>query len=119
MKQRLWVLVGVGAVAAIAVYFAVDPAGSVWFPKCPLLLATGLECPGCGSQRAVHALLHGDLRGAIESNVLFVVAIPYLLGTLWRPKSDRGKRVRQFFYGAPALWTVLGLVLFFFVVRNV
>lgn len=108
-----------GLLLVAGVYFVFDPLLSVWFPKCPFLLATGLECPGCGSQRAIHALLHGDIWGAIQANALFVVAIPYVLGALWRPRSERGEKVRRFFYGATALWTVFGVILFYFLLRNV
>lgn len=61
------------------VYFKFNPAHSPFFPKCPFLMATGLKCPGCGSQRTLHALLHGDLRSAFAHNTLLVVSIPYLL----------------------------------------
>ena len=50
-------------VAAVAVYFALDPARHP-FPRCMFLTLTGWQCPGCGSQRALHALLHGDIASA-------------------------------------------------------
>ena len=36
------------------------------YPTCPFLAITGWYCPGCGSLRAVHDLLHGDLAGAVR-----------------------------------------------------
>ena len=65
--------------AAIFLYSAFDPADSVFWPKCPFYLLTGLECPGCGSQRAIHSLLNGDPVSAMHYNLLLVLAIPYLL----------------------------------------
>jgi hypothetical protein len=47
-------------------------------PPCPVFALTGLFCPGCGSTRAMHALLHGDLPRAFAMNPLMVVAIPLL-----------------------------------------
>lgn len=40
---------------------------------------TGWDCPGCGSQRAIHALLHGDLAGAFGANALLVVLAPFIV----------------------------------------
>lgn len=48
-------------------------------PKCLFRLATGWSCPGCGSQRALHALLHGNLREALEMNLLLPAGITYLI----------------------------------------
>ncbi|MDF1823188.1 MAG: DUF2752 domain-containing protein [Verrucomicrobiales bacterium] len=57
-----------------------------WLPRCTLHHLTGLHCPGCGNTRATQALLRGDLYGAIQQNVAFVIALPFLLfgaGRLW------------------------------------
>lgn len=66
-------------IALGAIYFIFDPSASVFFPKCPVRLLTGYPCPGCGSQRAIHAILHGDIKGAAEYNVLAVIFVPILL----------------------------------------
>lgn len=39
---------------------------------------TGLPCAGCGSQRAIHALLDLDLAEAIRYNFLLVAILPFL-----------------------------------------
>ena len=41
-----------------AVYSVFDPLKSSFFPSCPFKSVTGLDCPGCGSQRAIYELLH-------------------------------------------------------------
>ena len=43
--------------------------------SCPLKSATGIDCPGCGLQRAVIKLLEGDLEGSIQ---MHPAAIPML-----------------------------------------
>jgi hypothetical protein len=43
---------------------------------CPFKYLTGIDCPGCGFQRSVLALIQGQLR---ESFVLYPPAIPLLL----------------------------------------
>lgn len=42
-------------------------------------MLTGLPCAGCGSQRAIHALLHLDLSGALRYNFMAVVFIPVII----------------------------------------
>jgi Protein of unknown function (DUF2752) len=54
---------------------AVDPNVPGRYPRCPFLSLTGLPCPGCGSLRALHDLVHGDLPSALGHNALFVVAL--------------------------------------------
>jgi hypothetical protein len=60
--------------AGLGVVFCNDPSTAKFFPSCFFHSLTGLYCPGCGSTRALHALLHGDLVAAIRFNPLFVVA---------------------------------------------
>lgn len=89
-------------------------------------MLTGLECPGCGAQRAIHSLLNGDFVSALHFNVLTVIAIPYLLLyalLLAAEKIFPGSRsfcrkpVMAFYHG-PALWVILGIVLAFWLFRN-
>jgi len=60
-------------------YFLVNPSGVDYLPKCPLYATTGIYCPGCGSQRATHDLLHLNIRGVIHNNTLYFAAL-LLLG---------------------------------------
>ena len=69
-----------GGVVAAVMYGLLDPARHALFPKCPFLMLTGgLRCPGCGSQRAVHALLHLEFKEAFLYNPLVIISIPFLL----------------------------------------
>lgn len=43
------------------------------------MLTGGLRCPGCGSQRAIHALLHLQFKDAFMFNPLVVISIPFLV----------------------------------------
>lgn len=67
------------ATAVAALYFTVDPAGSVFMPKCPVKTFTGFDCPGCGSQRMLHALLHLDPAGAWRANAFLFSMIPFFI----------------------------------------
>ena len=64
---------------AVWVYFSVDPASSRLFPRCLFLEVTGYKCPGCGSQRAIHALLNGDVASAWRMNAMLVASLPLLV----------------------------------------
>lgn len=49
-----------------------------WFmPKCPFKIITGLSCPGCGIQRAAHAILHGKFVEGIRYNYYLTYSGPY------------------------------------------
>lgn len=69
------VLLGPAAIILLRVF---DPATSGIFPPCPIRYLTGLYCPGCGSLRAMHALLHGELARAWAMNPLMIVMLPFV-----------------------------------------
>ena len=48
-------------------------------PPCPLYALTGLYCPGCGSTRCLHALVHLDFATAWAMNPLLLLSLPALL----------------------------------------
>jgi hypothetical protein len=56
-----------------------DPINSSHTPKCWFKVFTGLSCPGCGFQRCVHAMFHGDFLSAIKYNLFLAIGIPIVL----------------------------------------
>lgn len=78
MNRKLWLLGVIIIAVGISVYFYFDPNDSAFFPRCPFLTLTGLQCPGCGSQRAIHSLLHGDIIDAWHKNAMLVASLPFL-----------------------------------------
>jgi hypothetical protein len=78
------------------VFFFFDPATAGFYPPCLFKTIFGAPCPGCGSLRAMHQLLHGNLEAAWVLNKLIVVGLPLaalagLIGVVSRrTKSSNG-----------------------------
>ncbi|WP_245930184.1 DUF2752 domain-containing protein [Allonocardiopsis opalescens] len=107
---------GAAAVATVAV---VDPNEPGHYPTCPFLALTGLYCPGCGTLRATNLLVHGDLAGAVDMNVLFVLALP-LLAFWWGRWALRTVRERpRASLAHPAwMWATFALINGYWILRN-
>lgn len=109
------------AAGLLGVYFYLDPAQH-FFPKCPFLWLSGWKCPGCGSQRAVHHLLHGEITEALRLNFLLVLSLPYVLFGLVLAHTPWGARqvsLSRRWYGYAAALVALSAVLGFGVARNI
>jgi len=102
-------------------YYLFDPAGQVWYPKCPFYMITGYKCPGCGSQRAVHHLLHFNFVYALRENTLLVISLPYILLAFlfdYAGLKTRWPRVRKVLFGFNAILILLVIVIGWWVIRN-
>jgi Protein of unknown function (DUF2752) len=83
LASRVAPLVTLGAAGAASGYIGtVDPHLPGHYPACPVLRYGGVLCPGCGGLRSVHALLHGDVPGAVGAN-LVVVGAAVILAAAW------------------------------------
>jgi hypothetical protein len=108
-------LLGAAAlIVGVVVLYRVNPDSTWWMPPCLFHRVTGLYCPGCGTGRALHRLLHGDLVGAWRLNPLMVLVIPLLVYLVAR--SRRG--------GSDPLpvwlpWTIVGVIAVYWVARNI
>ena len=56
-------------------YYTHDPSDG-HAPRCLFKFISGFDCPGCGSQRALHAFLHGKLAQAWHYNPFIFFAVP-------------------------------------------
>jgi hypothetical protein len=63
-------------IAGGIVLYRFDPETAGFYPVCALHQMTGLQCPGCGSLRALHQLTHGNIAGAWRFNPLLVALLP-------------------------------------------
>lgn len=121
-EKRLKVFLLLSLVScALVILYVFDPAApNGLYPPSPFRLLTGLFCPGCGTLRGLHALLHGDIKTAFDFNPLMVVSLPYLMYSfyVYCSSSVLGRRVQSVFIRSSWIMSYLAVVLVFWVLRN-
>lgn len=116
-------LLGILAIVAIAVlglvYYFVDPGGVGFMPRCMFHTLTGWDCPGCGSQRMIHALLHGDLRAAWNYNSFLLLSLPFIFFLVWLEiRHKRYPRLYMRVHSVPVVIGVCALIVAWGIFRN-
>ncbi|MBW3129655.1 DUF2752 domain-containing protein [Hymenobacter profundi] len=117
---KLASLLVLGGVGLLLLYFRLNPAHYP-FPRCPVHWLTGLHCPGCGTQRALHALLHGRVGQAVHYNLLAVGYAPVVVVGAFEEAWLRGgasARRTSFLYSVWFGWLTVGGVVLFTILRN-
>ena len=113
------VVVGGLLVLGCVVLFFFDPRQYHFYPTCLFHQMTGLLCPGCGSLRALHQLLHGHLVSAFRFNPLLVVAMAVLTGLgLIHKLSERSHEPGKLLFWPHWLWALGVLFLAVSIWRN-
>ena len=101
-------------------FFVLNPNEHEIFPRCVFHSVTGYYCPGCGSQRAIHSLLHLNFAGVAGNNFLFLPAVLLLIyhySFSFLNKKFTGK-LPNIFYIKSTPWIILGVIILFWVLRN-
>lgn len=104
----------------VYIYYFFNPSTTFFIP-CPFHYITSLYCPGCGSQRAIHLLLHGDILGAFRFNPLMVLTLPILIYGLGITVANWifGTNYRfMLFYSKLFIFGYFGLAILYWVLRN-
>ena len=118
-RSAKWALGGL-AVAGLAYVAAVDPNQPNLVPACAFKALTGLDCPGCGGTRAVHALLHGDVGNALNHNVLVTAVVA--IGLVWvlanLVRRRLGRPPLRFSLTLPWAIALMAVIAAFWIVRN-
>jgi len=121
MKRILNTGLLLGAILLAVLFFILDPAKHQIFPRCIFNSVTGYYCPGCGSQRAIHSLLHLDFAGVVSYNFLF---IPTFLLVLYH--YSHAFLNLTFEWSLPNIlylrstpWIIFGVVMLFWILRNI
>ena len=114
-------LLGLGAPAAIVLVCLGVYSGRLSVP-CVFYETTGFYCPGCGSGRAIYALLHGRVREAFFDNMLlFVLGIPAALVLLieYLRLVFPSLGIKPVFVSRTAAAVCAALVIAFWIARNI
>jgi Protein of unknown function (DUF2752) len=119
--QRLKVTALWSSLLAGAAYlFFFQPGRTGFFPPCPFRTLTGFNCPGCGTTRGLHELLHGHFLAAFELNPMMVLILP-ILGyalILYSKSAIDGRPMRQFNLSPGFGWLLTMVIVGFWIFRN-
>jgi hypothetical protein len=101
------------------ILFRFPPDRYAFYPHCPIYTYLHLQCPGCGSTRALAALLHGHLREALQDNAFTTFLMPMALLLLaWQYLKRERNQAFQLHLPQPAIGTLAVLTAVFTIARN-
>ena len=122
LNRRNIILISIVAIVGSLLYFYYNPSYSNFFPRCIFHSLTNLDCPGCGSQRAIHALLNGNVLAAADYNLLVILFLPFLgysaIAAIANAFFHRSWN-QNIFYSPAFVKIVLLVVLLFWILRNI
>ncbi len=120
-KRVQWLcVVGACACASVPIYVA-NPSDVGFYPRCPIHSLTGFYCPGCGTTRALHQLMHGNLGAALRLNPLTLLLLP-VLAYSWLSftlEVFKGKALPNIFGARLITALLIGTTVAFAVLRNI
>lgn len=121
VRACLLLLAGLGLAAGFVVVALIPPTPTSFYPKCLSYQVTGTHCPGCGTTRALHALLNGQLTQAVSYNLFALIALPYVLFSTCRSAWywAWGEHARSIVFPPKVMWSFVAFVILFWILRNV
>ncbi len=99
---------------AVIVYLGLYDPTQYPAPRCMFKALTGYQCPGCGTQRAVHALLHGHPGQAWTYNPALFILAPLAALYLWNPR-----RLQPILHSWRTTATIAAAIILWWIGRNV
>lgn len=112
-----FIIFGIG----IFYFYTNDPSNSeAIFIGCISKTISGLDCPGCGAQRAFHELLHGNFIKAAQLNLLIYFFAPLLLFIFLKMTLQPFNiNLPDIIISTKWLISLLALMILFTIIRNV
>jgi hypothetical protein len=119
VRWGVFVLASLIILGGTAILFRFDPAAHGFYPFCVFYRTTGLLCPGCGSLRAFHHLLHGEWIEAVRYNPLLVASIPLFVWLGVRLAGIAlGRKVKPIVIKPRWMWAGFAVLAGFGILRN-
>lgn len=122
-KNRIQIIIiGIAVIVLSLLYFFYPATKNSFHPSCVFRSVTGLNCPGCGSQRAISALLRVDFLQAVSYNILLVISLPFVLysAIIFTLNAFRKEQIQQkLFHQNWFIKLVFIVVILFWILRNI
>lgn len=112
-------------ITGLSVLFVFNPGNTTFFPKCPFYAVTGLYCPGCGTLRGIHEILHFRIFDALKLNPLMVLILPFAVYYAIAYACLELLKYELPLYISPSripafwIWSLLLVMILFWIARNV
>ena len=107
-KRRVLLICGLlAAILCACLLFLFNPETTSCYPRCPFYALTGLQCPGCGTLRGLHALMHLQLADAWHFNPAMIVSIPVIVSFLLFPRACKNVIVGKMILVATLVWWIV------------
>jgi hypothetical protein len=123
LKNRwiVWPCVLLSVLLIFLFYYHINPVKTDMGTLCSFKTLTGLNCAGCGGQRAFHFLLHGEFLQALRYNFLifflpFFLYLIYLIVEVYIFKEK--KHLHGFMFSNKLGIIVVTVVILYTVLRN-
>lgn len=103
-------------------FYYINPLMDKYPVQCPWRWCTGTLCPGCGLQRALHALVRGEVMLALRYNYFFVLSVPYALAAVlacWYNFGGRLDWLRRLVFHPITLKAYVIIFFAWWILRNV
>ncbi len=98
---------------AIIVYIGIYDPTAYPAPRCIFKVLTGFDCPGCGSQRAIHAMLNGDFVAAWNYNAAIFFALPLAAVYIVAPRAKI-----SWLYSLKTIAALVAAIVLWWILRN-
>jgi hypothetical protein len=120
-EPRRFSLISGILVFASMILYAYDPATASLYPDSPFRELTGLYCPGCGTLRGLHQILHGNVKAAFALNPLMVACLPFVFWYYIKYAIEilAKKQVPKFFIPSKWIWFFLYFIIAYGILRNI
>lgn len=122
MSVSVKVIIIIILAIGICLLYTFNPENILWFPKCWFFRLTGLQCPACGTQRALYQLLHLHVVSAFWYNPFAIISLPYasmLVIVRWFDLNNRLQRLSSFCYHPVTVRLYLVLIILWWILRNI
>ena len=122
-KYTLLILAILLPITVVFIYLFMYDMNDSGNALCSFRELTGLECPGCGGQRSIFFLLHGDILKALHYNAFFIIAAPFLSYFYYMAVRvyilGQKEQLKNFIFKPWFGYSLLIFVIIFFILRNI